>query len=317
MTGPRAATRVLSWTLAVLLLGGCLSGCVTVNGRGSAASRVPSSDSLGLASPFLPLPSVSLAPVPDSYDPYADAPDDVARALAAARRDGRPVLIDFGSAWCDDCRAMSRLVDTPGVHQVLARNYHTVTVDVGHYDHNMGLAGRYVDLEASGIPALVELAPDGSLRQTDNEERFSDARDLSPDQLADTLIDWLYAGPDAPDPADPAGTDPITPAPVTPAPTAPAPTATVPAVPKPPATAPISPAPAVPKPPATAPAVATSAVATPTAPKPATPAPATHLPAGPAPAAHLPAGPASLRPAPAAPASAAPVVSRPAAFAPR
>ncbi|QMU79666.1 hypothetical protein GXW83_32175 [Streptacidiphilus sp. PB12-B1b] len=202
MTGLRAASRALAWALAVLVLGGCLGGCVTVVGRGRPAAGAgaagrpgqPSDESLGLARPFLSLPPVTLDPVPDSYDPAADASDDVARALAAARADGRPVLLDFGSAWCEDCRAMSALVDTPGVHQVLARNYHTVAIDVGHFDHNLALAQRYVDLGSVGIPALVELAPDGKLLEGDSDGRFANARALAADQLADLLVDWLYSG---------------------------------------------------------------------------------------------------------------------------
>lgn len=102
------------------------------------------------------------------------------------------MLVDFGSAWCTDCQAMSALIRTPGLHQVLARNYHLVTVDVGRFDHNMRLAERYVQVDVSGIPAVVELAPDGSLLQGDDEGRFADARTLSADQVADVLIDWLY-----------------------------------------------------------------------------------------------------------------------------
>ncbi len=78
---------------------------------------------------------------------------------------------------------------------MLARNYHLVTVDVGRFDHNIELAERYVQVEVSGIPAVVELAPDGSLLQGDNDGRFADARTLSADQVADVLIDWLYRKP--------------------------------------------------------------------------------------------------------------------------
>ena len=194
MTALGAVRRALACGLVCSLLMFALDGCVTVTGRhaGARGRHPSSSEGLGLARPFPSLPVVTPAPVPDSYDPSADAAADIDRALAAARLDGRPVLLDFGSAWCTDCQAMSELVRTPGVHQVLARNYHTVTVDVGRFDHNMELAERYVQLESSGIPALVELAPDGSLLEGDNEGRFSDARNLSADALADVLIDWLY-----------------------------------------------------------------------------------------------------------------------------
>jgi thiol-disulfide isomerase/thioredoxin len=252
MTGLRAASRALAWTLAVLVLGGCLGGCVTVQGRGRPGAGArhpgdPSDESLGLARPFLSLAPVALDPVPDSYDPAADASDAVAQALAAARRDGRPVLLDFGSAWCEDCRAMSALVDTPGVHQVLARNYHTVTIDVGHFDHNLVLAQRYVDLAASGIPALVELAPDGSLLHGDEAGLFSDARTLGEDQLADTLIDWLYRGP-GPAGSSPAGPSPAGPSPAGPSPAGASPAGSSPAGPDPAGPSPAGSGPAAPGP---------------------------------------------------------------------
>lgn len=198
MTALGAVRRALACILGCSLLMLALDGCVTVAGR--LGGYRSSSEGLGLARPFPSLPAVAPAPVPDGYDPSADAAADIARALAAARHDGRPVLLDFGSGWCTDCRAMSELVRTPGVHQVLARNYHTVTVDVGRFDHNMQLAERYVRLESSGIPALVELAPDGGLLEGDNHGRFSDARNLGADPLADVLIDWLYR--DQGEPAD-------------------------------------------------------------------------------------------------------------------
>lgn len=184
----RRRWAALPAVLALLLLG----GCVVVHGP-NAAHRL-SADSVGLAHPFPPLPAFVPAPVPDGYDPAADAQAAVDAALAASRADGRPVLLDFGSAWCADCQALTALVADPGVHQVLARNYHLVTVDIGHYDLNTALAARYVTLSDSGIPALVPLAPDGTPRRPADARQFSDSRNLDADQVANTLVDWLYPG---------------------------------------------------------------------------------------------------------------------------
>ena len=175
-----------------------LSGCVVVHGRPVTASAQGgrggvSGDSVGVADPFPPLPSVSPAAVPDGYDASADASADIAAALAAARADGRPVLLDFGASWCEDCQALTTLVRSAGVHQILSRDYHVVTVDVGNYDHNMDLASSYVDLSSSGIPALVVLAPDGSKRPAPGSEQFANARNLNADDVANLLVDWLYA----------------------------------------------------------------------------------------------------------------------------
>ncbi|MFC1434318.1 thioredoxin family protein [Streptacidiphilus sp. N1-3] len=197
MTG-RGPTAALSAAVALTLLL-LLSGCVEVRGtavRGQSSGRSGSvsNDSLGLARPFLPLPAVTPAAVPDGYDPGADAAADIAAAQAASHADGRPVLLDFGSAWCQDCQALTALVRNPGVDLILARNYHTVTIDVGHYDRNMDLAGRYVSLPGSGIPALVLLGADGTPSRPAGAEQFADARSLSSDQVANLLVDWLYPG---------------------------------------------------------------------------------------------------------------------------
>lgn len=210
MTG-RGLLRTPALALAGLLAASALAGCTTVAGTGrprpasgpagshsssdgsaDGAHRAGGPGYLGVARPFPPLPPVTPAPVPDGYDPAADAPAAVAAALAAAKADGRPVLLDFGSAWCQDCRALSALLENVGVRQVLSRNYHLVTVDVGHFDRNTDLAGHYARLSAVGIPALVELAPDGQVLHSGTGGVYADARDLSADALAGTLVNWLY-----------------------------------------------------------------------------------------------------------------------------
>jgi thiol:disulfide interchange protein len=160
-----------------------LSACVQVSGHTAGPHH---------ARPFLPSATVSAAPVPTVYDPGANADAQVAAAQAAARKDRRPVIVDFGADWCADCRALAQRLTSPGVRLVLSRNYHLVTVDVGHYDHNGALAARWIDLRRSGIPALVVLNPDGSVRTTTQDGSFANARTPSADAVANRLVDWLY-----------------------------------------------------------------------------------------------------------------------------
>jgi hypothetical protein len=63
---------------------------------------------------------------------------------------------------------------------------------VGHYDRNGALAARWIDLKRSGIPALVVLNPDGSVRVTTQDGSFANARTLSSDDVASRLVQWLY-----------------------------------------------------------------------------------------------------------------------------
>ncbi|MEZ0067782.1 thiol:disulfide interchange protein [Streptacidiphilus sp. MAP12-20] len=178
--------RSLLRALLLGLLPICLlAACVQVNGR--AGGLAPH-----YARPFVALPSVTPAPVPTGYDPRADAPAAVAAAQAASRKDGRPVLVEFGADWCTDCQVLAQRSVTPGAWLVLARNYHLVTVDVGHYDRNSALAARWIDLKRSGIPALVVLEPDGRVRATTQDGSFANARALSADAITSRLVDWLY-----------------------------------------------------------------------------------------------------------------------------
>ena len=175
--------RAVSAAAAVLVLGGCM----TVRGTGPQPQD---------PADFSALPPVSVSPVPDGFDPRADAGAAVAAALAAARADRRPVLLEFGSATCADCRALSALSDAPAVHQILSRDYHLVTVDVSHDPGNTALAAHYLRSAAGGpaggLPELVVLDPDGSPRPGTGGNRFADAGALTVDRFAGTLVDWLY-----------------------------------------------------------------------------------------------------------------------------
>ncbi|WP_052443214.1 thioredoxin family protein [Streptacidiphilus neutrinimicus] len=162
-----------------------LTGCVRVDGGGVALAP-------HYAKPFVSVSPVPPAPVPTDYAPGVDASAAVAGALAQSRRDGRPVLVEFGADWCVDCQALGRRVADPAVRLVLQRDYRLVTVDIGHYDRNGALAARWIDLKRSGIPALVVLNPDGTVRATTQDGSFANARKLSSDDVASRLVAWLY-----------------------------------------------------------------------------------------------------------------------------
>ncbi len=130
---------------------------------------------------------------PGPYDESADAGKQVTVALAQAQSDGRYVLLDFGANWCPDCRALEAMFRSPQVEPVLRKDYRVVAVDVGEFNLNLGLAARYVNLQTSGIPALVVLAPGGAVRTATNDGSFANARTMSPDQVRAFLLRWAPA----------------------------------------------------------------------------------------------------------------------------
>lgn len=79
----------------------------------------------------------------------ADAKTQIGAAQAAAKVDGKPVLLSFGAKSCAECAAMDRALGTPAAQSILARSYHLVRID---------------SAQATGMPVLVVLSPSGAIR---------------------------------------------------------------------------------------------------------------------------------------------------------
>ena len=120
---------------------------------------------------LLPVPS----PSQDPYDEHADARAELDRMLQCARDEGKPLLVMFGANWCEWCRGLDRLLASDRQLSAQAdRVFLRLNVDIGGYDRNMELAAGYglSHLDDTGIPMLVILAPDGSVRGIKNADDF-------------------------------------------------------------------------------------------------------------------------------------------------
>ncbi len=113
------------------------------------------------------------------YDETADAQADVQRALDAAARSRRPVLILFGANWCKDCRALDAALQSPANAELMAREFVVVKVDVGNFDRHLDIAERYGNPIKKGIPAASVLSPSQQLLYTTRGGELADARRMS------------------------------------------------------------------------------------------------------------------------------------------
>ncbi|MFJ6835512.1 thioredoxin family protein [Streptomyces sp. NPDC091209] len=173
--------------LALSALSGCDSEGIDSHGGTDGLSTAPATKS---ASPSRTSQAPSAAKGVVEYNPKADAAADIAAALKAAKRDGRPVLVDFGADWCLDCRVLSARFKESGPSALLVK-YHVVKVDVGEFDHNLNVAEHYVDLRTSGIPALTVLDPaSGRIEVATNRGEFANARTMPTAQVEEFLKRW-------------------------------------------------------------------------------------------------------------------------------
>jgi protein disulfide-isomerase len=182
------AMRRLAVLVAVLFVP--LAACDSTPGHPGPATTTSVTPAAKTSSAATP--KVTAAPVLlGDYDASADAEADVKRALAAAAKDGKPVLVDFGADWCPDCVVLGKLAAKPSVAPLLAK-FHVVSVDVGQFDRNLDVAEELtVDLRTSGIPALVVLDHKGKVRTVTNDGSFANARTMNTGDVAAFLKQWV------------------------------------------------------------------------------------------------------------------------------
>jgi thiol:disulfide interchange protein len=130
------------------------------------------------------------SPIPSGYDANRDAGADIQSALRLAKGSHKEVLLDFGANWCPDCVALDKMFQSSQVEPLLDAGYVVVPVDVGDWNLNIALAGRYVNLSTSGIPALVVISGDGRVREATDDGSFSNARTMDASQVAAFLTTW-------------------------------------------------------------------------------------------------------------------------------
>jgi hypothetical protein len=98
---------------------------------------------------------------------------EVLEAVSAAKQcaaaHGRRLLLEFVAPWCDDCREMARLDETPVVAQTLRERFERVRINVGKWDRHEALRQNYgvkalatyvvIDPQTSRVLAQTTLEP--------------------------------------------------------------------------------------------------------------------------------------------------------------
>ena len=93
-------------------------------------------------------------------------PPIIKQALLNARQKSKGVIIIFGADWCPPCRQLDKILAQAEVRNELQPLYEIVKIDVGNWDKNMDTAKKYGNPVQQGMPGIVLLNQDGSIRET-------------------------------------------------------------------------------------------------------------------------------------------------------
>ena len=133
-------------------------------------------------------------PLPLPYDEQANATAQVEAAFKRAKQTGKRVLIDFGGNWCPDCRILAGVMKLPEVKSFIDGHYEVATVDVGRFDKNLDVVGRFGIQKLRGVPTVVVAEADGTTLNVTNSADLANASAMTPQGIADWLARWARPG---------------------------------------------------------------------------------------------------------------------------
>ncbi len=138
------------------------------------------------AIPFLTLIATVAFAATLPYDEKADARSELQQALTAAKADHRKVLLVFGANWCGDCRALDAALHGKS-GPLIEGKFEVVKIDVGNFDKNLDIDGRYGHPIGNGIPAVVVVDADNRILYSTKGGELANARRMGDQGIYDFL----------------------------------------------------------------------------------------------------------------------------------
>lgn len=127
---------------------------------------------------------------PNLYPDPSEARTDIGLALSVAAREHRRVLLDFGGNWCYDCHVLDATFQYPEVARILDSNYVVVHINIGQYDANLDLAGKYQIPLKKGVPSLAVLDSKGRLLVSQKNGDFENTTRIGLKDVEQFLEAW-------------------------------------------------------------------------------------------------------------------------------
>lgn len=133
--------------------------------------------------------AVAAQDLPAKFDPARDAAKDVATATAAAKAQGKRVLVDVGGEWCPWCHILDRFIAANrDVQALVDANYVWVKVNWSRENKNEALLSRWPAI--GGYPHLFVLDGDGRLVHSQETGALESGKSYDKAVFTDFLRRW-------------------------------------------------------------------------------------------------------------------------------
>jgi hypothetical protein len=147
------------------------------------------------AQPALKAPITDLRKLPitvmQPYDEKADAMAVIDAAMAQAKASHKRLLVDLGGNWCADCIILMNFMQLPSVRGFVDAHYAVALVDVGRFNKNLQVPARFgFTGRLRGVPMILVVTPEGEVLNRNDVFATADARNMTPQALADYLAKY-------------------------------------------------------------------------------------------------------------------------------
>jgi len=127
----------------------------------------------------------------DLYPADVDAHAEIKEAEEKAAKEHKRLLLVFGANWCFDCHVLDLAFHGPDLAPIIATNYEVVHVDIGPDGKKNGDVAKQFDVSLDkGVPTMAVIESDGRVVVSEKNGEFEDARQLTPEYLAEFLNKW-------------------------------------------------------------------------------------------------------------------------------
>lgn len=140
---------------------------------------------------LLLLPTLAHAQTrPALYDEKADGAQQIEKALIAAKKGKKTVLLQFGANWCGWCHKLHKLCETDKTLAAeLKKNFVVVLIDIDK-KHNADINERYGNPTQHGLPVIVVLDSTGKQLFTQDTAKLEEGDHHSPAKVLAFLKQW-------------------------------------------------------------------------------------------------------------------------------
>jgi thioredoxin family protein len=127
----------------------------------------------------------------DLYPANVDAHAEIKEAEEKAAKEHKRLLLVFGANWCFDCHVLDLAFHGKDLAPMVEANYEVVHVDIGpDGKKNADVADQFDVSLNKGVPVMAVIEADGKVVMSQKNGEVEDARQLTPEYLAEFLNKW-------------------------------------------------------------------------------------------------------------------------------